>query len=134
MNEEINYVNNEAIGHRLREEREKLELTREKFAEIVDLSPLYIGQLERGERQMSLNVLVKISKVLHITTDYLIYGEIDTYGPNFFKEKLKDYYTEDNISNKSFDYNNLLGLLNKCSIKELKLIENMIKLIIPYLK
>ncbi|HCJ56810.1 MAG TPA: XRE family transcriptional regulator, partial [Clostridiaceae bacterium] len=50
-------VDNKGIGERIRKEREKLALTREKLAEIIDLSPLYIGQLERGERQMSLNTL-----------------------------------------------------------------------------
>ncbi len=50
-----NEIDNKGIGERLRQEREELGLTREKFAEIVELSPLYIGQLERGERQMSLN-------------------------------------------------------------------------------
>ncbi|RKL62247.1 XRE family transcriptional regulator [Thermoanaerobacteraceae bacterium SP2] len=48
-------------SQRIRKEREKLGLTREKFAEIIGLSDYYVGQLERGERQMSLNVLVKIA-------------------------------------------------------------------------
>ena len=75
MEENIKHVNNQAIGERIRDEREKLRLTREEFAEMLELSPLYIGQLERGERQMSLNTLVKVSDYLHIPTDYLIYGK-----------------------------------------------------------
>ena len=50
MKDKLILVNNKAIGYRIREEREKLKLTREKFAEIVDFSPLYIGQLERGDK------------------------------------------------------------------------------------
>ena len=71
-------IDNIAIGKRIREEREKLELSREEFAEIVELSDYYIGQLERGERQMSLPVLVNIADCLHISLDYLIFGKIPT--------------------------------------------------------
>ena len=46
-------IDNVAIGLRIRKERKKFRLTREEFAEIIDLSEYYIGQLERGERQAS---------------------------------------------------------------------------------
>lgn len=121
-------IDNKAIGYRMRKERESLKLTREKFAEIVDFSPLYIGQLERGERQMSLIALVKISNCLHVSTDYLIYGnETEDASKMVLKEDPKDYPVKDN---KEFLYN----LINKCSTKELTLIEDLIKLIIPYMK
>ena len=48
------------IGNRIRQEREKLNFSREKFAEIVDLSPNFLGQIERGEASMSLDTLVKM--------------------------------------------------------------------------
>ena len=111
MKENIKQVNNLAIGERIRGEREKLRLTRETFAEMLGLSPLYIGQLERGERQMSLDTLVKVSDYLHIPTDYLIYGN-----------------TPENELEKS----RINTLLNKCSKNELSLIENMMKLILSY--
>lgn len=120
-------IDNKAIGHRIRTEREALSLTREKFAEIVDFSPLYIGQLERGERQMSLIALVKISNCLHISTDYLIYGnKSEDSSDMILKEDLKDYSVKD----KSFIYD----LIRKCSSKELHLIEDIIKLVLPYVK
>lgn len=134
MKNELILVNNKAIGYRIREEREKFKLTREKFAEIVDFSPLYIGQLERGERQMSLTALVKISKYLHVSIDYLIYGDDFQESNNIFlKEQSKIYSVKDNnsnITNKETIYN----LINRCSSKELNLIEDLIKLIIPYVK
>lgn len=134
MKDKLILVNNKAIGYRIREEREKLKLTRERFAEIVDFSPLYIGQLERGERQMSLTALVKISKYLHISIDYLIYGS-DPNDSNklFLKENSKTYSIKDN-SNKIANKKNILDLIDRCSSKELNLIEDIIKLIIPYIK
>ncbi|MCI1944766.1 helix-turn-helix domain-containing protein [Clostridium luticellarii] len=118
------------VGRRIREKREELNLTREKFAEIVDLSSLYVGQLERGERQMSLTALVKIANCLHVTTDYLIYGEHKGQIKDMLiKEKLKKYQlpkTEDNAI--------LYKLLERCSKRELDLIESMVKLILPYIR
>lgn len=111
MEENIKHVDNQAIGERIRDEREKLRLTREKFAEMLGLSPLYIGQLERGERQMSLDTLVKVSDYLHISTDYLIYGS-----------------TPENEIKKS----RIITLLNKCSKNELSFIENIIILILTH--
>lgn len=133
MDNKINYIDAEKIGYRLRIEREKLKITREKFAEMVDLSPLYIGQLERGERQMSLNALATISKTLHITTDYLLYGENAEISTTLFKENLKDYNINSTISKKVHN-ETLIDLLNRCNSKELELVESMVRLIIPYLK
>lgn len=127
MKNELLNIDNKAIGHRIRTEREALSLTREKFAEIVDFSPLYIGQLERGERQMSLIALVKISNCLHISTDYLIYGNKYTDTANaLLREDLANY----SVQSKNLIYD----LINKCSTKELHLIEDIIKLILPYIK
>lgn len=124
-------IDKRAIGWRMRKEREALKLTREKFAEIIDLSALYVGQLERGERQMSLSTLVKIANSLHITTDYLIYGRSSNInGRNFINENKEKYI--DLIDENCED--NLYFLLKKCSKKELKLIENLIKLILPYIR
>ncbi|CAB1253690.1 helix-turn-helix domain-containing protein [Clostridium sp. WLY-B-L2] len=123
-------INGQEVGRRIRGKREELNLTREKFAEMVDLSTLYIGQLERGERQMSLTALVRIANCLHVTTDYLIYGEQKDNGKNIMiRENLRKYKlsgTEDNSV--------LYELLGRCSKRELDLIENMVKLILPYIR
>ena len=60
-------IDHRIIGQRIREERENLELSREEFAEIIGLSDYYVGQLERGERQMSLPASVKIATCLHVS-------------------------------------------------------------------
>ena len=61
-----------ALGQRLRQERLKLNLTQEKLAEDVDLSTTYIGQVERGERSLTLGRLVTIVNRLGVTVDYLL--------------------------------------------------------------
>lgn len=120
-------INNTAIGQRIREERKKLGLSREEFAEIIELSDYYVGQLERGERQMSLPVLVKISNCLHISLDYLIFGK-NPYNAYYIHDSHDSYNTFDRNKNTEID-----NLLNKCSPKELELIKKLIKTILPYM-
>ena len=54
----------QAMGKRLKIERTNLNLTQEHLAEDVGLSPAYIGQIERGERNISLDKLVLIAPSL----------------------------------------------------------------------
>lgn len=65
----MNYAD---LGTRIRQERQRLNLTQEKLAERVDLSHAYIGQIERGERSLSLETLVKLANELGSTVDYLL--------------------------------------------------------------
>ncbi len=60
------------LGRRIREERLKLNLTQESLAEDIELTTAYIGQVERGERNLTLENLVKVSNRLGVTVDYLL--------------------------------------------------------------
>lgn len=120
-------IDNKAIGQRIRKEREKLELSREEFAEIIGLSDYYVGQLERGERQMSLPVLVKVANCLHVSLDYLIWGKI-TYDTYYIHDGRSTYDTSDSSKDTALN-----ELVNKCSPKELELVKKLIKTILPYM-
>lgn len=61
-----------ALGKRIREERLRLNLTQEKLAEDVGVSTAYIGQIERGERSLTLDKLIKVVNRLGVTIDYLL--------------------------------------------------------------
>jgi transcriptional regulator with XRE-family HTH domain len=65
------------IGHRIREERLRLNLTQEKLAEDVELTTSYIGQVERGERNFTLENLIKVANRLGVTVDYLLSDSVD---------------------------------------------------------
>jgi len=118
-------IDNKAIGQRIREERKNLQLSQEGFAEIIGLSDYYIGQLERGERQMSLPVMVKVSECLHVSLDYLIFGKI---AQDVYVYDAPDIYGN---SDRNTDREIQL-LLDKCSPKELQLVKKLIKTILPY--
>ena len=63
------------IGERIRTQRVLLGITREKMAELLEISPLFVYNIEVGSRGMSLNTLAKLSRILKVTTDYILFGE-----------------------------------------------------------
>ncbi|MBS3978131.1 MAG: helix-turn-helix transcriptional regulator [Syntrophomonadaceae bacterium] len=120
-------INNKFIGYRIRQEREKLDLSREAFAEIIGLSDYYVGQLERAERQMSLSALIRICSCLHVSADYLLYGNARDHADTVQETASPSY------SVKSAKTAEIISLLEKCTAKELELITKIIRTIIPYL-
>ncbi|NLW23136.1 MAG: helix-turn-helix transcriptional regulator [Tissierellia bacterium] len=132
--DEKDILDYKAIGGRIRLEREKLNLTREKLAEIVGLSPFYIGQIERGDRKMSLETLARIAYSLRTSVDYILFGSI-SYEENIIIKKCS-IITETicNGSNKICqDLDELISLLINCSNKEISLFRDILKLLLPYL-
>lgn len=60
------------LGRRIRQERLKLGLTQEKLAEDINISTAYLGQIERGERSMTLDKLIPLANRLGVTVDFLL--------------------------------------------------------------
>ena len=120
-------IDNKAVGQRIREEREKMALTRAELAEFVELSDYYVGQLERGERQMSLPALIKVASCLHVSMDYLVLGSSKHKG-YFIHDSTPPAYKSD-----SEPIEEVNQLLEKCSKKELDLIKKLIQTILPYI-
>ena len=67
-------MNKEIIGKRLRRQREKLSMTREKFAEQIDISPQFLAELENGKKGMSAETLCSICEKTKTSADYLLLG------------------------------------------------------------
>lgn len=55
-----------SIGKRIRNYRNNLGLSQEKLAELSGCHPTYIGQIERGEKNATLESIEKISSALDI--------------------------------------------------------------------
>lgn len=70
-------MNEIMIGRRIREERLRLSLTQETLAEDVELTTAYIGQVERGERNLTLENLIKVANRLGVTVDYLLSDSVN---------------------------------------------------------
>lgn len=61
-----------AIGAVIRDARQKLEVSQEDFAEMVDVHRTYIGQLERGEKNFSFTSINRVARALSLTPSELM--------------------------------------------------------------
>lgn len=61
-----------AIGRRIREERTLRGLSIEKLAEQAEVTPSFLGLIERGERKLSVHTLDKITKALQAQPNELM--------------------------------------------------------------
>ncbi len=59
------------VGQRIRNYRTQLGLSQEKLAELAGCHPTYIGQLERGEKNATLESIDKIASSLKISLSKL---------------------------------------------------------------
>lgn len=71
-----------AIGKRIRQQREYMGFTREQFAEQIDVTPKFCSDIETGAKGMSVPTLCRISKVLRLSTDYMLYGKAEQESPD----------------------------------------------------
>ena len=78
------------IGKRIQEKRKSLNITQEKLSEIIDASPSYISEIERGTSICSLVVLVNIAETLDLNLDTLVTGINEKNIDSSFSEILKD--------------------------------------------
>ncbi len=69
--------NQKELGKRIRDERLKNKLTIEKLCELLDVSPSFIGLVERGTSGISIEKLCRLSEIFQVSTDYLIKGTQD---------------------------------------------------------
>jgi transcriptional regulator with XRE-family HTH domain len=60
------------LGETIRTQREAADLSQEKLAELADLSRNYIGELERGETNVSIEALVRVAKALRVRVRDLV--------------------------------------------------------------
>lgn len=62
----VTQKNRKLLGEGIRKHRKLAGLTQEKLAEKVDLNPVYMGQIERGYKVPTVDVLLRIAKQLKV--------------------------------------------------------------------
>lgn len=77
------------MGKRIKQKRKELNLTQEKLSEILEISPTYISEIERGTGISSLATITKIANVLNLDLDYLILGISNTNIDKTFSNLLE---------------------------------------------
>lgn len=98
------------LGKRIREERLRLNLTQEHLSEEIGISTAYLGQIERGERNITLDKLITLTNRLGVTVDFL----------------LNDYVT---VANEDLYQKIMLQLFDGRSKKEKELAVNIVRLL-----
>lgn len=79
------------LGQRIRNYRMQQKLSQEKLSELSGCHPTYIGQVERCEKNPTLESIEKIASVLNVPLSKLF-------------KKLGDMDSPDNISLKSYEF------------------------------
>lgn len=94
------------LGNTIKEARIKNDLSQEYLAELVGITPTHLKHIESEHRKPSIDVLFKLTKILHISLDNLIF---------------------DNDNNNSAELHNAEILLKNSEPKEIDLIIDIIK-------
>lgn len=68
-------MNLDEIGTRIKSARHEAKMTQEQLAELIDVSPHYIYEIERGSKAMSIQTLEKLSIALRQSIDFLFWGD-----------------------------------------------------------
>lgn len=103
------------FGARVKRCREQINMSKEKFAELINRSENYVSELEKGNNSASLHTLHQICVALKASPDWLMYGEMDNMN--------KEY------SNKEI----LLEIIERCDDEELEIIKDLIVATFPNL-
>ncbi len=70
---ELNY---KALGKRIKIARINADMTQERLADTMGLSPSHMSNIETGTTRVSLTALVNIANTLSVTVDDLLYDSI----------------------------------------------------------
>ena len=74
------------LGKRIREERQRLGLTQAELAEDINISDTYMGAIERGERSLTLDTLVRLVNRLGVTVDYMLADSVMDNDSNIVEQ------------------------------------------------
>ena len=103
-----------AIGKCIKIARIQKDMTQEKLAEAIELSPTHLSNIERGNGKVSLTTLVNIANILGVTVDNLLCDNVIKCKPEFEKD--------------------IQLLLDDCDDYEIRIIKDMIASLIRTLR
>lgn len=60
------------LGEAVRQARKKAKLTQEQLGEKAELHPNYVGEVERGEKAITIDSLINIARVVKVPLSKLL--------------------------------------------------------------
>lgn len=67
-----------SVGTNLKKYRRTKNITQEQLARMTNLTPTYIGMIERGEKTPSLEVFINILNALEVSADKILSNVLNT--------------------------------------------------------
>ncbi len=71
----MNKIDLVEIGKRIQNRRKQRGLTQEQLADLMNVSIQMISNLERGNKAVRIDNLLSLSKILNVSTDYILTGK-----------------------------------------------------------
>lgn len=78
------------IGRRIKEARERKNLTQEELAELVDLSSTHVSVIERGLKATKIDTFVSIANALDVSADSLLVDVLDRSALSVTSELMEE--------------------------------------------
>lgn len=94
-----------AIGKRIKIARIKADLTQDRLAEMVEISPTHMSNIETGTTRVSLTAIVSLANALSVTVDDLLCDSVVKSKVQFEKD--------------------IAGILADCDEYEIRMVKDM---------
>lgn len=107
------------VGQRIRNYRVQKHLSQEQLSELADCHPTYIGQLERGEKNATLESIQKIASALNITQSQLFEKIEETQNDESIPLKSYKFFSSKTIKEQKYLYQ-ILQEIDEYKNKNLK--------------
>lgn len=114
------------IGLRIRRERTLWNLTQEEFSNLLGISTNYLGQIERGTRDLSRKVEDRICEVFQMTHE--------EFHRNIYGHLWVDTVSESGSIFHDLSEDDLVRLIHSCSYEELQFCGHIIRSTLHYLR
>ena len=82
------------IGDRLRLRREELGMTQREAAKLLEISETFYGEIERGNRRLSIERLILVHERMDMSLTWLLAGEKPVAIPEGITRQLPEEKTE----------------------------------------
>lgn len=78
------------VGKNIKRERENAGYTQERFSELIGIGPKSLSAIEQGRVGISLSLLLRITKLLGISTDSILLPEQNKNDVDGLAERLQN--------------------------------------------
>ena len=100
-------VDYQKLGLRIRQVRQEQKLTHQKLAELADLSPNYIGKIERSASVISIETLVKVANALKMSVEHFLQDSLVEIMPDSQESEILTMLKGMTMKEKAFAIENM---------------------------